>query len=101
VDSPLGKIPAQWEAVPLSKLVTTQYGFTASASDMPIGPQFLRGMDINKRSFIDWSSVPYCAADDSEIDRYRLEVGDVCVIRMADPGRVGIVERPVNAVFAS
>jgi type I restriction enzyme S subunit len=38
---------------------------------------------------------------DDRIEKFRLEVGDVCVIRMADPGKVGIVERPVNGVFAS
>lgn len=58
-------------------------------------------MDINKRSFIDWSSVPHCEVPSDRLDRFRLEVGDVCVIRMADPGKVGIVERAVDAVFAS
>lgn len=32
---------------------------------------------------------------------YRLRVGDVVVIRMADPGKVGIVEQEIDAVFAS
>ncbi len=58
-------------------------------------------MDINKRSFVDWSAVPYCKMDGEQEARFRLEVGDVCVIRMANPGKVGIVERPVDAVFAS
>lgn len=100
VDSELGPIPRGWQAARLGAFVTTQYGFTASAVDDPIGPKFLRGTDINKRSFIDWSSVPYCRRPDRH-DKFRLDVGDVCVIRMADPGKVGIVERQIDAVFAS
>lgn len=101
VDSPIGRIPADWEVVQLRDVVTTQYGFTASASQDAVGPQFLRGMDINKRSCIDWATVPYCAIDDADMSKFRLQTGDICVVRMADPGKVGIVERPISAVFAS
>ncbi|HEY6781423.1 MAG TPA: restriction endonuclease subunit S, partial [Thermoleophilaceae bacterium] len=100
-DTALGSIPESWQVARLNEFVTTQYGFTASANDIPVGPQFLRGMDINKRSYINWSKVPYCVVPDAQIEKFRLDVGDVCVVRMADPGKVGIVERPVDAVFAS
>lgn len=100
-DSHLGLIPKGWSALPLRDLVTTQYGFTASAAQDAVGPKFLRGMDINKRSFINWAAVPYCKAGEEEITKFGLQVGDVCVIRMADPGKVGIVEKSVDAVFAS
>ena len=101
VESELGPIPEGWTACPLSDLVSTQYGYTESATSKPIGPRFLRGMDINKTSYVDWSTVPYCPIAASDLDRYRLVRGDVLVIRMADPGKVGIVEQDVNAVFAS
>jgi type I restriction enzyme S subunit len=101
VDSELGLIPDGWSTCPLSTLVSTQYGYTESATSEPIGPRFLRGMDINKKSYIDWSTVPFCLIAPSDIDRYRLVRGDVLVIRMADPGKVGIVEQDENAVFAS
>ena len=100
-DTPIGSAPADWQADRLREFVTTQYGFTASATKVPVGPRFLRGMDINKRSYTDWSEVPYCKVPDEQLDRFRLDAGDVCVVRMADPGKVGIVERPVDAVFAS
>lgn len=58
-------------------------------------------MDINKSSYIDWSEVPYCPITPEAKEAYRLRVGDVVVIRMADPGKVGIVEQEVDAVFAS
>ena len=101
VDSPLGPVPAGWEVVPLGKLVSTQYGYTESAQEKPVGPKYLRGMDINKTTYIDWSTVPYCPIPADQISRYELAKGDIVIIRMADPGKVGIVEMDVEAVFAS
>src|SRR5262249_9810148 len=53
------------------------------------------------RSYIDWDTVPYCPIDAHERQRFAVVPGDVFVIRMADPGKVGICETPVDAVFAS
>ena len=52
VDSELGPVPMGWDVRQLSDIVTTQYGFTASATNERVGPRFLRGMDINKRSVL-------------------------------------------------
>ena len=101
VASPLGEIPEGWGVRALSDFVTTKYGYTESSNTSPVGPKYLRGMDINKTSFIDWSDVPYCPITTQDFDAYRLRVGDVLVIRMADPGKVGIVEQDIDAVFAS
>jgi type I restriction enzyme S subunit len=101
VPSPLGEIPQGWEVKKLADFVTTKYGYTESSNTDPVGPKYLRGMDINKTSFIDWSEVPYCPIKPQDFETYRLRIGDVLVIRMADPGKVGIVEQDVDAVFAS
>jgi type I restriction enzyme S subunit len=101
VASLLGLIPTGWEVRKLSDLVATQYGYTESANIEPVGPKYLRGMDINKTSYIEWSQVPYCPITLEEQPLYSLKKGDVVVIRMADPGKVGIVEEDVEAVFAS
>lgn len=101
VDSELGRIPESWPVVELSDLTSTQYGYTESATDEPVGPRFLRGKDINKTSYVDWANVPYCPIDARNQAKYRLARGDVVIIRMADPGKVGIVEADVDAVFAS
>lgn len=85
----------------LADFVTTKYGYTESGNAEAVGPQYLRGMDINKTGYIDWSEVPYCPIMPEDHEAYRLKVGDVVVIRMADPGKVAIVEQDVNAVFAS
>ncbi len=101
VDSAIGSIPEGWSATQLADVVTTQYGYTESASTEPIGPKYLRGMDINKQSWVNWSTVPYCPIDQVARSKFKVEVGDVFVIRMADPGKVGICEEDVDAVFAS
>ena len=94
-------VPEGWEKKHLSELLNTQYGFTETATDEPIGPKFLRGKDINKTSYIDWSTVPYCPEDRLDFRKYALHVDDIVVIRMADPGKVAIVESELKAIFAS
>ena len=49
-DSDLGAIPEGWKVKQLSDLCSTQYGYTASAADEPVGPKFLRVTDINKHN---------------------------------------------------
>ena len=101
IDSELGKIPEGWEVKKLSELVDTQYGYTESAADKPVGPRFLRGKDINKKSYIIWSDVPYCKIEPNLYKKFKLYQGDIVVIRMADPGKVSIIEKDIKAVFAS
>lgn len=43
-------LPSGWTQANLSEMVDTQYGYTESASLDPVGPKYLRGMDINKRT---------------------------------------------------
>ncbi len=100
-DSPLGKIPREWRVIKVSDFCSTQYGYTASARDKPIGPKFLRITDMNKEDWIDWQSVPYCEITDDTLPKYQLHVGDLLVSRMADPGKAAIVEEDTHAVFAS
>ena len=101
-ESELGKIPEGWEVKTLGDLChKPQYGYTASARDRPIGPKFLRIMDINKRSWIDWVSVPYCEITVDKPDKYRIYKSDILIARMADPGHGIMVEEDQDAVFAS
>ena len=101
VESLLGPIPQGWEVKRLADLIETQYGYTESASEDEVGPKFVRGKDINKTSYIDWSTVPFCPIESTEHAKYKLNVNDILVIRMADPGKVAIVEKEIDAVFAS
>ena len=101
VRSKLGMMPEGWEVKKLSDIVETQYGYTESAVEEKIGPKFLRGTDINKASFVDWDQVPYCKINEDDYLKYKLRKGDILIIRMADPGKVGIVEKDIDAIFAS
>lgn len=85
----------------LGDLIVPQYGYTASAELNDRYPKYLRGMDINKSSYIDWSLVPNCAINPQDLTKYRIKKGDIFIIRMADPGKIGICENDIEAVFAS
>jgi restriction endonuclease S subunit len=100
-ENELGEIPEGWKFVKLSDICDTQYGYTESASDNPIGPRFLRVMDINKQDWIEWHKVPYCQISESDYKKYHLNIGDIVVARMADPGKSAIIDSDVDAVFAS
>jgi type I restriction enzyme S subunit len=94
-------IPEGWKVKKANDVISTQYGYTESACDEVVGPNYLRGTDINKQSYIDWSSVPFCPIDEKAYKKYKLYKNDVVIIRMADPGKIGIIETDVDAVFAS
>jgi len=101
-DSELGPIPQGWAVDTIkSGASNIQYGFTQSASNEPIGPQFLRITDLC-RGNIDWSSVPFCQATDDETKKYRVMDGDVFIARTgASTGDNIYVVEPPKAVFAS
>ncbi|MFH1601662.1 MAG: restriction endonuclease subunit S [Candidatus Shapirobacteria bacterium] len=96
-----GKIPERWEVKKLANLINPQYGLTTSTVTIERSYKFLRGTDINKNSYIDWRFVPYCDVSEEKMNKYKISVGDVFIIRMADPGKIGICETNVNAIFAS
>lgn len=99
VETTNGRAPADWRTCALGEVAESQYGYTDSGV-LTGTVHLLRGMDLNKSPVINWSTVPYCG-EPPEDGRYKLRQGDVLVVRMADPGRVGIVEHDVEAVFAS
>lgn len=77
------------------------YGYTAAASDAPVGPKFLRITDIRKEG-LDWTTVPHVATDRQTLAKYRLDHGDVVVARTgAFTGHNAYVKNPPEAVFAS
>lgn len=98
---PHSGFPLGWKFVRLSDVCSTQYGFTASATDQGTGPKLLRVTDINKADWIDWTSVPNCEIGEAERERYQLHFGDIVVARMADPGKAALITDEVPAVFAS
>ncbi len=80
---------------------SVDYGLTASASDIPVGPKFLRITDIVGSSF-DWAHVPFVPATGKDTEKYKLYSGDIVIARTgATTGESRYIIDPPNAVFAS
>jgi type I restriction enzyme S subunit len=80
-------------------LESTQYGYTASASETGTH-QLVRITDINSGK-VDWNTVPFCDCETE--DKYLLKDDDILVARTGGTtGKSFIVNSaPKNAVFAS
>jgi type I restriction enzyme, S subunit len=87
----------------LSELAArVDYGMTASASQDPSGPRFLRITDIVPEQ-LDWSTVPFAGpVPERALAKYALEVGDIVIARTgATVGYSKRIDTAVDAVFAS
>ncbi len=93
---------SEWKKVKLVDISQKiSYGYTASATDDPVGPKFLRITDI-RHGYIDWEQVPYCEISALEKEKYKLNIGDICVARTgASTGVSTVIKHEVDAVFAS
>lgn len=91
-----------WKEVSLKDYCKTQYGFTASATDVDTEIKFIRITDIVP-DFIDWQKVPFCEISESDFDKYKLIEGDIVVARTG--ATVGYAKQirsnSFKAVFAS
>jgi type I restriction enzyme S subunit len=97
----LGKeIPKGWEVKKLGEVVKTQYGITISGENFG-EIKLLRITDINKTFVIDWDNVPYCNLHEKIFYKYNLSDKDIVISRIADIGKVAIIEDPPKSVFAS
>ena len=95
-------VPEGWENIYLGDVCDTQYGYTETATDVPVGPKFLRGTDINKsRTSLTGLLSPTAQSMRSSSANTSMRGGDIVIIRMADPGKVAIIVRDIDAVFAS
>jgi len=101
-ETEIGDIPEHWEVTQLGKVVEKpQYGYTASASEEPIGPNFLRITDIQDNR-VQWGSVPYCEIDNRRLEKYRLKQGDILIARIgATTGKTYLITECPDSVFAS
>ena len=86
----------------LKDYTTMQYGYTATATNSPIGSKFLRITDITQNS-IDWNTVPYCPITKENHEKYVLSEGDVVVARTgATVGVAKMIGKNIpDSVFAS
>jgi type I restriction enzyme, S subunit len=95
-------LPQGWAWTTVAEIAKTiQYGHTASASDTPNGPRFLRITDIQD-GLVAWESVPSCEISLDERSKYRLDSGDIVFARTgATTGKSFLIRQCPDAVFAS
>ena len=98
-------VEPDWPRVPLDQLCEKpQYGYTASATNEPVGPRFVRITDIQEGE-VNWAALPFCdpPPDGNDVAKWQLAPQDILVARIgATTGktfRVRNIRRPT--VFAS
>jgi type I restriction enzyme, S subunit len=70
-----------WTTSTLGEIAASvDYGLTASATELPTGPKFLRITDI-QNDHVDWDHVPYCQATGVEESSNKLAPGDIVFAR--------------------
>jgi len=92
-----------WKTLPLGDFTeSVDYGVTASATEQPVGPKFLRITDIQDNA-VNWEKVPWCECDTRSASDARLKAGDIVFARTgATTGKSFLIsECPTDAVFAS
>lgn len=97
------ELPPNWCPTTVGEIcLNLQYGYTASATNEPIGPRFLRITDIQDGQ-VQWATVPHCELESDQIPKYSLKEGDIVFARTG--GTVGksflINSVPEESVFAS
>ncbi|MDE2887396.1 MAG: restriction endonuclease subunit S [Gemmatimonadota bacterium] len=93
-------IPKTWVLATVGDVCCqTQYGYTTKASNRG-DLRLLRTSDITSGS-IDWETVPYCAENPDDLEKYIVKDGDILVSRAGSVGVSCLVTKPRKAVFAS
>jgi len=100
--NPEDELPKGWHLRHVAEISEKpQYGYTQSARDEPVGPKFLRITDIQDGQ-VNWKAVPFCLCAEKELEKYRLEPGDIVFARSgATTGKTFLIEECPEAVFAS
>ena len=93
-------IPETWVIATVGDVCSQpQYGYTTKASNRG-DLRLLRTSDITSGS-INWETVPYCAENPDDLEKYSLKDGDILVSRAGSVGVSYLVKKPRKAVFAS
>jgi type I restriction enzyme S subunit len=95
-------LPSHWHEATLKDCCQKpEYGFTASATNKPAGPKFLRITDIQD-SGVQWETVPYCEVTEEVKKSHLLKPGDIVVARIgATTGKAYFVKDCPDTVLAS
>jgi type I restriction enzyme S subunit len=100
-ETPIGKIPKDWELVKLSDIAEDiYYGITAKAVENKTSLKMLRTTDI-KDYTVDWDSLPFCKVTEKrgDIQRFLLKKGDLIIARAGTTGVSVLVEKDFEDVI--
>lgn len=96
-------IPEKWQWVSLGEISKKiHYGYTASAKEIG-NVKLLRITDI-QNGFVNWEAVPFCSATSQEIEKFKLNYGDIVIARTGGTiGKSFLFEKNIEeiVVFAS
>jgi type I restriction enzyme S subunit len=93
--------PEGWATARLEDICTSpQYGWTTSADRNRTDLKLLRTTDISS-GIVDWSTVPGCAKEPNDSEKYLLEPGDIVISRAGSVGLSYLVKECPRAIFAS
>lgn len=94
------ELPENWINANIETVCTNpQYGYTTKAAQNG-DIKLLRTTDITSGS-INWQSVPFCSKNPDDPEKYLLKDGDVVISRAGSVGFSYLIEKPIQAVFAS
>ena len=95
------ELPTGWSWTSLGEVSSRpQYGWTTKGTKKG-RIKLLRTTDVARQS-PHWPSVPFCAEDPPEPEKYRLTNGDIVISRAGSVGVSALLRRPLPlAVFAS
>ncbi len=95
---------SDWKKVKLEEICDDiSYGYTASATNDPVGPKFLRITDIANGRLC-WETVPYCSISVENSEKYLLKSGNIVIARTGATTGVTYTIKPNDptpVVFAS
>jgi type I restriction enzyme, S subunit len=98
----MSDLPTRWTATTLGEIASQgQYGWTSKAAENG-QVKYLRTTDITS-GHIDWDTVPFCQDDPPDVEKYRIELGDILISRAGSVGFSALIQDipTTPAVFAS
>lgn len=105
-ETEIGNLPERWQVVTLGDVcMRLQYGTSQRCHDRPVGVPVLRIPNV-LTGHIDSRDLKYACLSDREIDRWRLEPGNILFVRTNgardEVGRAAVYKaEPTGALFAS
>lgn len=103
-ETPIGKIPKDWEAVKLSDIAEDiYYGITAKAVENTTELRMLRTTDIKDYN-VNWNALPFCEITEkrSKVQQFLLKQGDLIIARAGTTGVSVLVDKDLeNVIFGS